>query len=464
MTPSAQAPSAQALGEPRAAVPRTGQQVRAGRAETLRFVSTHTLPAFVRGVASARPGVVRAYAALGQSAWSFATLRAMKRRHGGAPVLVRGLSGPMLVLLDRAEVEQFYAAPVRTMAMDAPDKHRSLSVFEPTGVICSHGDLREQRRAVNDQVLAAGRPVHPSCGPFLAVVAEEAQALTAGRTLDSAALQRAAGRIGRRTVLGDAAADDQHLTDLLLALRREANWMGLRKGRRREAAARYARADARLAEYAADAPEHTLTGRARLHPDPTGEVDPVGQAHHWLLALDLLGTMLARTLLLLAAHPAEQHAAWAEVDARAGGPAGEGLPRVRACVQEALRLFPLVPDLVRVTRAETTWRGVSHPAGTTVLVPAAFHQRDPEQVPGADLYVPARWLVPGAELDLAIAPFSHGGGRCPGTDLGLMVLTALVAEVLRGHRVTGGRPALDIHRPLPGSVDLSALRLGLVPR
>ncbi|MFJ8041628.1 cytochrome P450 [Kitasatospora sp. NPDC096147] len=467
--------------------------------ETLRFVSTHTLPAFVRGVASARPGVVKTYAALRQPAWSTATLRAMKRRYGGAPVLVRGLSGPVLVLLDRAEVEQFYAEPVRTLAMDAPDKHRSLSVFEPTGVICSRGDLREQRREINDRVLTAGQPVHPSCAPFLAAVREEVRSLTAGRVLDRATLQRTASRLGRRIVLGDAAADDQQLADGLFALRREANWMGLRKGRARGVAAQYAQVDARLAEYAASAAGHTLVGRARQCPDPTGTIDPIGQAHHWLLALDLVGPILCHVLLLLAAHPAEQHAAWAEVaeagpstggllggapdatgggdgDAAGDGAAGAGtagrggagheggLPRVRACVQEALRLFPPVPDLVRETRAETVWRGVTHPAGTTVLLPAAFHQRDPDQVPGGHLFVPARWLAPEARHDRVMAPFSHGGGGCPGEDLGLMVLTALVAEILRGHRVTGGRPVLDVHRPLPGSVDLPALRLGIVPR
>lgn len=387
----------------------------------------------------------------------------MRARHGGAPVEVRGLSGPLLVLLDHADVRRFYELPVRILAMDAPDKYKGLSLLEPTGVICSHGDTREERRRVNDDVLAADRPVHPSCAEFQAVIAQEATALVQGSELDFPLLRRTVARIGRRMVLGDAAAGDEELARWLLAIREEANWMRMRKGRAAAAEAVYRKAAARVEEYAARAEPHTLAALARSHPVASGPgaaaLDAVGQAHHWLLALDTVGPTVARTLLLLAAHPAEQEALRAELD---GG--GAELPRLRACVQETLRLFPIVPDLVRVTRAETQWRGVHYPPGTAVLVPALFHQRDPEHVPAAHQFVPARWLRAGAAQDTRMAPFSHGGGRCPGEHLGVLTAAELTAAVLRGHRVTGGRPAVDPCLPLPGILSSAGIRLTLAQR
>ncbi|CAL9357316.1 hypothetical protein SUDANB120_00588 [Streptomyces sp. enrichment culture] len=456
-----------APGRPKGGGPAGGPQqprpARAGRAETVRFAATHTLPAFLRGAFHVRPKVVAAYAALGQQGWSAATLRAMRARHGGAPVEVRGLSGNLLVLLDHADVRQFYELPVRTLALDAPDKFRGLSLLEPTGVICSHGDTREERRRINDDVLAADRPAHPSCGEFRAIVDEEAAALAGRPELDFPRLRRAVARIGRRMVLGDAARGDEELARWLLAIREEANWMRIRKGRAAAAEALYAKAAARVEEYAARAEPHTLAALARRHGDAEGPdgtaLDPVGQAHHWLLALDTVGPTVARTLLLLAAHPAEQEAVRAEVD---GG--GAELPRLRACVEETLRLFPLVPDLVRVTRAETVWRGVAYPAGTAVLVPALFHQRDPEHVPAANQFVPARWLRPDAAQDIRMAPFSHGGGRCPGEHLGVLTSAALIASVLREHRVGGGRPALEPSQPLPGLLGAAGIRVALTRR
>ncbi|MFI0977234.1 cytochrome P450 [Streptomyces sp. NPDC021093] len=431
--------------------------VRAGRAETARFVATHTLPAFVRGLASVRHPVVSLYAKVNQSSWSNATLRAMKRKHGGAPVLVRGLSGDMLVLFEQSDIRRFFEEPVMTLAMDPPDKYDALSVFEPNGVICSRGARREERRDLNDEVLAWHEPVHPDCTDYLRIVAEESRALTASGTLGSAAVVAAASRLSRRIVLGDRAADDGELAGWLGLLRRRSNWMG--KARPRESKALYAKVEARVAEYAATAPAHTLVARALAAPSPEG-TDPLGQTHHWLLAVDAgVGGIIARTLLLLAAHPAEQEAAYD--DALTGGPV---FPRLRACVQETVRLYPVVPDLVRVTREETEWRGVRQPAGTAVLVPIGFHQRDPEAVPGAQLFVPARWLKPDADRDTTMAPFGQGPGRCPGDQLGLLLGSALCAEVLRGHRLTGGHPVLDTGRPLPGVLDTGRIRLRLTPR
>ncbi|MFI7353887.1 cytochrome P450 [Streptomyces avidinii] len=445
-------------GGPSTPAPRPARQARAGRFETARFVATHTLPVFVRGVVSPRFKIVSAYAALNQYGWSAATLRAMRERHGGAPVTVRGLSGQMLVLFDDADVRQFFEEPVQVLAMDAEDKVKGLSVVEPTGVICSHGDLREDRRKINDEALAWDRPVHPACGHYQGIVEEESPALVSRAGFDFAQVRRTLSRISRRVVLGDRAADDEELAAWLCTLRDEGNWMGLRKSRAEAGRAVYAKASERIAAYAADAPAHALAARALAHPAPEG-TDPLGQVHHWLMAIDVCAPVVARTLLLLAAHPAEQDAAHADI--ATGGPE---LPRLRACVQESVRLYPIVPDLVRVTRAETEWGGVRYPAGTSVLVPIGFHQRDPARVPAADLFVPGRWFEADADRDVRMAPFSHGAGRCPGDQLGLLLTSAVCAQVLGGHRITGARPAVDPHRPLPGTLDTAAIRLRTAPR
>ncbi|MBO8195712.1 cytochrome P450 [Streptomyces oryzae] len=421
--------------------------------ESLRFAVTHSLPAFARGVPAPRPAVQTLLGAVGQPRWSAATLRTLRDRYHGAPVLLGGASGDTLVLLDPVDVAEFFARPVRELALDAVDKTKMLTVLEPTGVVCSHGDLREERRALNDQVLAHHEETHPSCGTYRTVIAEECTRLTTGPTLGYARLERAVHRISRRIVLGEQAAGDEELHHRLLALRKEGNWGAVRRGPTPAARQRYEAATGRLHVYARHAPATTLLGRA-MDTACGADVDPVGQAHHWLLALDAVAAIVARTLLLLAAHPAEQAALY-------DVPHAPDTARLRACVLEGLRLYPLVPDLLRILRADTTWRGVPYPAGTHVLVPIGFLQRDSGLVPGGSLFAPGRWLAEGAERDTLMAPFGHGEGRCPGDRLGLMAATEVCAQLLSGHRVTGGRPRLDPHRPLPGVLNASGSQLTL---
>ncbi|MFB7268311.1 cytochrome P450, partial [Streptomyces nojiriensis] len=442
----------------------------ASAAETTARAALAGFGVLLRGLARPRPGDVRT---------SAAALRALRARQGDAPALVRTRSGrTVLVLLDPQDLRRFYDEPVSVLAAATPDKCPGPNPGEaadPAGSAgsadsgCSRGEPGAERREVSAEVLAAGRPVHPSHGPFLAALAEEARHLTGSATgagtvlLDLARARYAVQRAARRIVLGDAAAADEQLSGWLTQLRAEGR--GVRGGRVRAARSVHDRARARIAEYAARADGDTLVGRAGRHADPTGTLDPVGQAQRWLLAMDAVPDTLLRTLLLLGAHPAEQDLAVAEAAAGvAVGPDRGELPRLRACVRESLRLYPVVPDLIRVTRTETEWRGVRYPAGTSVLVPAAFHQRDPERVPAAHVFVPGQWKNPGADQDIRMAPFSHGGGRCPGDQLGLMATAALCAEVLRGHRVTGTRPVLDPVGPLPTTLDPYGIRLTLTRR
>ncbi|MFE2125477.1 cytochrome P450 [Streptomyces amritsarensis] len=399
---------------------------------------------------------------------SAAALRALRARHGDAPALVRTRSGKtLLVLLDPPDLRRFYAEPVSVLAADPPQKCRGLSTHEPDpdgdGAGCVRGEQRTGRRRMNEDVLAAGVPVHPSAGPILAAVAEEARHLTAAGSLELSRARHAVNRAARRIVLGDPAAEDDELAGWLTQLR--AQDKRPRGGPRRAARSVHDKARARIGEYVRHAGDDTLAGRAARHGDPEGAVDCEDEARLWLLAMDAVPDTLLRTLLLLGAHPCEQDTAAAEAAAEvAAGPARGELPRLRACVRESLRLYPVVPDLIRVTRGETEWRGVRHPAGTSVLLPAAFHQRDPERVPAAHVFVPGRWKNPGADQDIRLAPFSHGEGRCPGDQLGLMITAAFCAEVLRGHRVTGTRPVLDPVGPLPVTLDPHGIRLALTRR
>ncbi|MGW1777128.1 cytochrome P450 [Streptomyces sp. NPDC002104] len=408
---------------------------RAGRGESARFAAAHTLPALVRDFVGARPRAARGHVGPGRPRWSAATLRALRDRHGGAPVLVRGLTGTVLLILDPQDIGQFYAEPVGPTGRPGAGADG-----------CAHAGLGAGRRAVDDSVLAAGLTVHPSCGAFLSVLTDEARRLTAGGSLELARVRYSVARAARRIVLGDAAAEDAEL--------------GRRLGRFPD------RAGARIAAYADLAEPHTLIGRARRHAHSSGVTDPAGQVRQWLAAFDLVPGIVLRTLLLLGAHPAEQDAVAAEARAAgwAQGSAQGALPRLRACVRESLRLYPAVPDLIRITRAETEWRGVRHPAGTCVVLPVLFHQRDPEHVPAAHVFVPGRWADRAADRDVRMAPFSHAGGRCPGEQLGLLVTAALCAEVLRGHRVWPVRPVLDPLGPLPATLDPQGIRLRLTRR
>ncbi|MFJ4775875.1 cytochrome P450 [Streptomyces sp. NPDC088762] len=366
---------------------------------------------------SVRESLLRTAALLGARrprsgpARTSAALRALRARHGDAPVLLRTRSGErVLVLLDPRDLCRFYAEPVTP------------------------------RRRIDAEAPAAG---------VLAAVAGEARYLTASGTLDLDRAHHAVGRASRRIVLGDAAAEDEELAAWLRRSRPDGPGPGLRKG------SPYDLAGSRILEYAGRAGAGTLVARADVQ-------DPAGQARQWLLAMESLPATLLRTLLLLGAHPAEQDAACAEASAGAAG-SGE-LPRLRACVRESLRLYPVVPELVRVTRAETDWGGVRCPAGTTVLLPVAFHQRDPERVPAAHVFVPGRWKNPAADHDTRMAPFGHGGGRCPGDELGLLVTAAFCAEVLRSHRIGATRPVLDPVGPLPTALDPNGIRLTLTHR
>ena len=151
---------------------------------------------------------------------------------------------------------------------------------------------------------------------------------------------------------------------------------------------------------------------------------------------------LTWSLYLLSQHPAWRKTVEREVDDVLDGGAIDAqklnrLVRVRATIEEALRLYPPAPSLSREAIAADTLAGQSIRAGSLVVVPPyVLHRhkllwRDPEH------FEPDRFL-PGEREKIdrfAYMPFGAGPRVCIGMGFALQEATILLATILRKFRL-----------------------------
>lgn len=431
---------------------------RAGVPDALRVAACVLLPTVAGGA------VVRRRWAMGLAErfqWDRPGVEAVHRlrlRYGDGPLLLPFGRRTALVLspYDAGRVLDLTPDPFTPATWE---KRAALAQFQPHGSLISRGAVREERRRLNERALDTGRAVHRSADRLVRVVREEVGELLPDRgpvaELAWPNLERSWWRTVRRVVFGDAARDDDLLTDRLARLRSAANWSYLAP-RRRLLRARFLE---RLREHAARAEPGSLA--AGLVPAPPG-TDPYGQIGHWLFAFDAVGMTLPRTLALLACHPGESRRATAEAAAGDPGRPRE-LPFLRACVLDTLRLWPTTPLLLRESVATTRWRGSPVAAGTTFVLFAPYLHRSDPAGPARDRFAPDGWLGPDAPANRALVPFSAGPGRCPGQDLVLLLATTWLAAALRGRMfrvVSGLRPGPD--GPLPATLNPFALHFSVL--
>ncbi|WP_157979942.1 cytochrome P450 family protein [Kribbella monticola] len=160
-------------------------------------------------------------------------------------------------------------------------------------------------------------------------------------------------------MLGDKAADDKELSDLLDTLRSDANWAEFRP--RNKAA--YARFRQLLDSYVGAAEPASLV--EGLSQDSTAELDPAGQVPHWLFAFDAAGIALWRLLCVVGARPEYAVPIAAEAARPQESPL---LAHAGAAVQECLRLWPTTLVVLRESVVETEWENGRAPAGTEFVI------------------------------------------------------------------------------------------------
>ena len=435
----------------------TSELPRASLPESVRFTLTFLLPNLVRGIAIPLPFWTE-LATRFESGRGVATVERLTERYSGRPVMLRSVGGQTLLVLAAGDVRRVLESPVSVFGMNAPEKRRLFSPFAPDALNGSPPDLHAERRPFNEAVLDYGHEPHRLAERFLRVVHEEVAAMLADAgVLDYERSLAAFRRIARRCALGDAAADDTELSKAHSRLRADADWLGLKVWSRRRDARLKAAMDERIQRYVAAGEPGTLVSLFASAPTEA-ETRPNGQVPFWLMALDAVRTAVFNALALLTTDPAAHERAVAEVRAAdaAHGPgtvAGlADLAFVRACLLDAVRLWPAAAMLVRVTAAETEWYGETLPIGSKVLIPVAAHHRG-RRLPHANRFAPGLWLDGSADADWQMNVFSRGGAQCAGRNLALLLGTASLAELLRQGEFELQRPKLAPGGPLPYGIN-----------
>lgn len=149
---------------------------------------------------------------------------------------------------------------------------------------------------------------------------------------------------------------------------------------------------------------------------------------------------LAWTWLLLSQNPDARRRLHTEVDEVLNGRVpvfadADRLVWTRAVVQEAMRIYPPLWNVLRRARDDDVIGGVRIPAGATVIVLIYMTHRDPTAWPDAERFDPGRFLPDQARARPrhAYLPFAAGRRVCVGNTFALTEATLLTAMIAQRH-------------------------------
>lgn len=349
-------------------------------------------------------------------------------------------------------------------AADPALKKRALSRFVPDSLVISSGEEWRDRRRFNEAVLDTSAPLHRHHDAFGEIVAKEVEQWIGprGGELRWPEFQALAQRLSQQIILGAGQCRDD-MNDELAHMSSRSNILLRDEG---AFASFYATIDRDLAQRSG-APSACLMhdSAARIAEGDTSAATRVpGQIGFWLFVLkDALELHVARTLALIAAHPDVQQRVREEVRAPAtlSAAAIVGLPYLKACLHEQLRLWTPVPLLMRRALHSFSLRNeIAIEEDEQILIHAGFYHRDPRVFgAAADTFSPAAAVngMPDTYF------FSAHRQACAGRPLVTFLAGATLASLLRRFRFELAGPAIDPRR-IAYRYDHFKLELRAVPQ
>ncbi|WP_306536047.1 cytochrome P450 [Geobacter sp.] len=422
--------------------------------DSLIYNLVHVIPSYLRGLFTPNRFWFTFWTAIHPDPASVKFITRLRKKYRSNYCYLRMLTTKSLVVLDPDGIRHVLDNSPDIYA-DAKLKRDGMAHFQPDSVTISRGDQWRERRRFNESVLETGHDLHRYGKDFLDVIRDETATMLKGSGghlvwEDFAVLFE---RITMQVIFG-AGVRDTSMTETLRQMMLESNrGFALSKSKHFDdfyAAMRRHRQEARgesLAALCNSVPSTAVT-----------KVD--NQITHWMFAMgETLAINTVRALALIAAHPAADERVRDEMG-REDLSSPEGIDRLKyleGCVQEAMRLWPTTPILVRETVKEDVLGGATIPAGTQVIIINSFSHRDRETLPFADTFSPDVWLSD--SVDYRFNHLSNGPQGCAGKELALFIAKAAIATLFTGQRYTVERPPLDPSRPLPYLYNHYQLRL-----
>eukprot|EP00192_Tetraselmis_astigmatica_P012249 CAMPEP_0117668544 /NCGR_PEP_ID=MMETSP0804-20121206/11611_1 /TAXON_ID=1074897 /ORGANISM="Tetraselmis astigmatica, Strain CCMP880" /LENGTH=412 /DNA_ID=CAMNT_0005476453 /DNA_START=18 /DNA_END=1254 /DNA_ORIENTATION=+ len=194
-------------------------------------------------------------------------------------------------------------------------------------------------------------------------------------------------------------------------------------------------------------PDLLMKGKHKLTGKPLTYAQMVAQSHVLLLAgYDTSANCLSYCIYLLAKYPEEQEKVVAELHRAQGAELthealAQDFPYTRACVDEALRMFPPAPGTMRLAAEDTYLGNGKHfiPKGSEVRVNIVHMHNDPQLFPDPEVFRPSRFLKDSPEAKArhpyAYLPFGGGPRMCIGYKFALQEIMLGLLTVLKTYSV-----------------------------
>ncbi|HTZ70004.1 MAG TPA: cytochrome P450 [Acetobacteraceae bacterium] len=212
-----------------------------------------------------------------------------------------------------------------------------------------------------------------------------------------------------------------------------------------------------------DAARDPETGEAFSHAQLRDEVSTMILAGHETTAVTLFWSLYLAALYPEVGRDLAMEARAADLD-RDPAEALAHLPRIRAHVDEALRLYPPAFLMTREAVADGQILGRPVAAGTVVVISPWVLHRHRRLWRAPDMYDPARFLPGAAPPErFAYLPFGAGPRICVGMNFALTEAVLVLARLLRGFRIELCAPGTVLPRGIVTTQPDREVRFLLAP-
>jgi cytochrome P450 len=419
-------------------------------ADSVAFNLCHIVPYYLRGIFTKNELWISFWNKVHPDPLAVNFVRRLRQKYKSNYFYIYFLKTKSLVVLDLDGITRVLDHSPTPYAADPDLKRKGMSHFQPNALTISRGEEWKDRRQFNEAVLASGERLHPLADQFLRAIDQATERLTAnaGQYLVWDHFDHLFKRVTLEIIFGHEARDDAALAERLTAMMRESNRVFL-LGKSKEFDLFYKR----IRHYLESAETGSLAAMCKRAPSTT-QTKVENQIPHWMFAMmETLATNTMRALALIVSHSGVESRVRQEIQNN-GAQTPEAVDRLNlleGCVQEAMRLWPTTPMLMRHTLRNDVLGGNTIPSGTQVVILNGFNHRDWETNPDAGTFRPEFWLD--KRSDYRFNHLSNGTQACVGKNLALFIAKAVIATLLVRGRYVLRRPKLNIRKALPFQYD-----------